>query len=218
MSVAASPLDGLGLPPGFADRVGATPERLADAEDFRRRLVEANESVNLVGASTLPVFWSRHFVDSAQLLWFAPEVRVWADLGAGAGLPGLVLALLLKGREGAHVHLVESMAKRCGFLQGVVDALALPATVYNARAESLRLEVEVITSRACAPLDRLLEFAQPYFLRGAKGLFLKGSALEAEAKAARARWRFEANVFESMSDPSGRVVAVSNVRWKALKS
>ena len=103
--------------------MGATPERIADAERSSRRMLDRRPTVtmNLVGDSTLPAsFWMRHFVDSAQLLWVAPEGRTWADLGAGAGLPGIVLAILLKGREGAHAHLVESMTKRCGFLGPVV--------------------------------------------------------------------------------------------------
>ena len=208
---AASPLDGLGLPAGFAERVGATPERMADAETFRGMLIKANAVMNLVGETTLPDFWRRHFVDSAQLPWIAPKARTWADLGAGAGLPGVVLAILFKGRDGAHVHLVESIAKRCAFLQRVVDALGLPATVHNARAESLRLRVDVVTARACAPLARLLGFAEPYLWRGATALFLKGEGVAGEIAAAQADWRFTASCRESLSDPRGRVLALSDV-------
>ena len=71
--------------------------------------------MNLVGPSALAEFWSRHAWDSAQLQQFAPDARVWADLGAGAGFPGLVLAILLKDTPGTTIHLVESMAKRCRF-------------------------------------------------------------------------------------------------------
>src|SRR5690606_23717223 len=99
------------------------------------KLTAANRVMNLVGPATLDIFWSRHAWDSAQLLDLAPEARTWADLGAGAGLPGVVLAILLKGRPGAHVHLIDSMTKRCRFLSEVVGALDLPATVHNARAE-----------------------------------------------------------------------------------
>lgn len=212
MSDVASPLDGLDLPAGFAERVGVTAERLADVEVFRQMLVETNATMNLVGDSTLPTFWLRHFVDSAQLLWVAPEARVWADLGAGAGLPGVVLAILLKGREGAHVHLVESMTKRCAFLSRVIEALVLPATVHNARAESLGLNVDVVTARACAPLDRLLNFAAPYFTRGARGLFLKSEGVDTELVTARARWNFTAETGPSLSDPRGRLLSVSHLR------
>src|SRR5690606_34610943 len=98
----------------------------------------------LVGPATLPDFWNRHALDSWQLLGHAPEARTWADLGAGAGLPGVVLAIFLKGREDAHVWLVDSLTKRCRFLQQVVDALDLPATVVNGRAENEARPVDIV--------------------------------------------------------------------------
>lgn len=191
--------------------VGATPTRLAVLDMFRSRLTEANRAMNLVGDSTLADFWGRHFVDSAQLLWVEPSALVWADLGSGAGLPGLVLAILLKGRPGARVHLIESMTKRCRFLTEVTEALGLPAVVHNARAESLDLKVEVVTARACAPLDRLLTYARPYLARGARGLFLKGAEVEAEIAEARRSWRFKARTTPSLSDPRGRLLSIEEL-------
>jgi 16S rRNA (guanine527-N7)-methyltransferase len=211
MSVVAPPETLPPLPGRFLEAIGATPEREADVEAFRQRLAAANASMNLVGASTLGEFWRRHFVDSAQLLWFAPGVRVWADLGSGAGLPGLVLAILLKGRPGARVHLVESMAKRCRFLSEVVEALGLPAVVHHARAETLTLKVERVTARACAPLERLLAYAEPFFARGATGLFLKGAEVDQEIADARRAWRFKADTLVSLSDPRGRLLSIEEL-------
>jgi 16S rRNA (guanine527-N7)-methyltransferase len=212
MSVVATPLEALAAAPqGFGAAVGLTDAALADAEVFRGMLATANSRMNLVGASTLEIFWERHFLDSAQLRWFAPAARTWADLGAGAGFPGLVLAILLKGAPGAKVHLVESMAKRCRFLAEVVAALDLPAEVHNARAESLRLKVDVVTARACAPLDRLLGFAEPYLARGAAGLFLKGADLDSELAEARKLWRFAATADVSLSDPRGRILTITEL-------
>jgi 16S rRNA (guanine527-N7)-methyltransferase len=206
-----APPDVGGLPPGFIDRVGPGPTWARDIAAFRQRLADANQHMNLVGASTLGQFWERHFIDSAQLLWMSPQSSVWADLGSGAGLPGVVLAILLKGRPGARVHLVESMTKRCRFLSEVVEALALPAEVHNARAESLGLTVQMVTARACAPLDRLLGYAQPFFARGAKGLFLKGADVEAELAEAHKAWRFKAETSVSLSDPRGRVLSIEEL-------
>lgn len=192
----------------FAAVAGATPQQIADLDRFRVLLAEWNEKMNLVGPATLDVFWNRHAWDSAQLLKLAPEARVWADLGAGAGLPGLVLAILGKGRAGFHVHLVESMAKRCRFLAEVVQELDLPATVHNARAENLQLAVDIVTARACAPLSRLLGYARPYLKGGAIGLFLKGQDVAAELQDASKSWDFEADTVSSLSDPRGQVVRV----------
>jgi 16S rRNA (guanine527-N7)-methyltransferase len=195
----------------FAFDIGVDRERLTDAERFRALLVEANRHMNLVGESTLADFWGRHFMDSAQLLVLAPSAKTWADLGSGAGLPGLVLAILLKGNPGARIHLVESVAKRCRFLTEVVTALGLPAEVHHGRAENLALDVEVVTARACAPLTRLLGFAKPSLRRRTKGLFLKGAAVDSEVAEARKSWRFASEVHHSLSDPRGRIVEVTEL-------
>ena len=186
-------------------------EAVADAENYLEMLGEANQRMNLVGASTLGDFWLRHFLDSAQLLALAPQARSWADLGSGAGLPGVILAILLKHTPGARVHLVESVSKKCAFLEGTVRALNLPAQVACARAEDLALEVEVVTARACAPLPRLLGFAAGYLERGAKGLFLKGSEVDSEISEARKSWRFDLVIHPSLSDPRGRVLEIAEL-------
>lgn len=190
----------------FARAAKATPRQMADLERFLALLTEWNQKMNLVGPATLPDFWNRHAWDSAQLLRLAPEAHTWADLGAGAGFPGLVLAILRKDAPGFHIHLVESMAKRCRFLSEVVTELALPATVVNERAENLSLTVDVVTARACAPLHRLLGYARPYLTAGAQGLFLKGQDVVADMSEAARYWEYEADVVPSLSDPGGRIV------------
>ncbi len=185
---------------------------MADLDAFRALLADWNESMNLVGPSALAQFWTRHVYDSAQLLALAPEARVWADLGAGAGFPGLVLAILLKDKPGARVHLVESMAKRCRFLSEVKVQLGLPAQVHNARAEDLKIKVDVVTARACAPLVRLLGYAQSYLQGGAVGLFLKGQDVVSELTDATKYWTFEAELTASLSHPDGRILQVKGLK------
>ncbi len=196
---------------GFSAATGAGDGQMADLEAFRALLTEWNGRMNLVGPSVLADFWGRHAFDSAQLLGLAPDARTWADLGAGAGFPGLVLAILLKGEPGAHVHLVESIAKRCAFLQAVVEALGLPASVHRSRAEDLSLTVDIVTARACAPLPRLLEFAWPCLRNGATGLFLKGQDVEAELAEATRYWKFQVRALPSRSGP-GTILEIGKVR------
>ena len=196
----------------FARASGATPAQMAELDRYRQMLAEWNEVMNLVGPATLSEFWNRHAWDSAQLLQLAPEALTWADLGAGAGLPCLILAILGKGRDGFHVHLVESMAKRCRFLSEVVTALDLPATVHNERAENLHLAVDIVTARACAPLSRLLGYAQPYLRKGATALFLKGQDVASDLEEATKSWDFEAETIPSLSDPRGRIVRVRRLK------
>jgi 16S rRNA (guanine527-N7)-methyltransferase len=196
----------------FQAATGATPAQMADLEAFRAALAEWNTRMNLVGPSALAEFWLRHAYDSAQLLGLEPEALRWADLGAGAGFPGLVLAILLKGRPGAMVHLIESMAKRCRFLEEVVETLALPARVHHARAEDLDMSVDVVAARACAPMVKLFSYAQPYLRRGAIGLFMKGQDVVAELEAATKSWRFEAELIDSLSHTNGRIVRMRKLK------
>lgn len=190
----------------------ATPVQMSDLETLIERLTAANAVMNLIGPDTLPDVWNRHILDSAQLLDLAPGASTWADLGAGAGFPGLVLAILLKERADSHVWLVDSLGKRCRFLQEVVNGLSLRATVVNGRAEDQRIKVDVVTARALAPMDRLLGYAQPYLQRGAQGLFLKGEKAEVELIEARKVWQFDSSLSVSRSDPRGRIVSVRSLR------
>lgn len=190
----------------------AAPERMAELESFLSHLTEANAVMNLVGPDSLPDFWNRHAWDSAQLLDLAPDAQRWADLGAGAGFPGLVLAILLKDRADTHVWLIDSLQKRCRFLQAVVEELSLPATVIWGRAEQQAIKVDVVTARAVAPMEKLLGYAQPYLQRGAQGLFLKGEKAELELRDAAKVWQVGADLSVSRSDPRGRIVTVRSLK------
>jgi len=199
-------------PSEFQVLCDATPAQMADLVSLIERLTAANAVMNLVGPDSLPDVWNRHILDSAQLLDLAPGAATWADLGAGAGFPGLVLAIMLKDRADSQVWLIDSLGKRCRFLKEVVDALSLRATVVNGRAEEQRIKVDVVTARALAPMGRLLGYAQPYLQRGAQGLFLKGEKAEAELIEARKVWQFDSDLSVSRSDPRGRIVSVRSLR------
>jgi len=205
---ALDPVDGA----AFQRLTGVSDACLADLERFRELLTEWNAVMNLVGPASLPGYWNRHVWDSAQLLPLAPDALTWADLGAGAGLPGVVLAVMLKDRPGARVHLVESMTKRCRFLHAAAEALDLPVEIHNARAEALDLKVDVVTARACAPMVRLLGFAQPYLRRGAEGWFLKGQDVASEIAEASTYWNFQSDLRPSLSDPRGQIVHVRGLK------
>ncbi len=96
----------------FAARTGATPAQLADLEQLRAMLADWNARLNLVSDASLGEFWPRHAFDSAQLRQIAPAARTWVDIGAGAGFPGLVLAILLKGEAGAQASIWSKASPR----------------------------------------------------------------------------------------------------------
>lgn len=190
-------------------------ETIARLETHRRLLAEWSERMNLVGPKELEAFWSRHALDSAQLVQLAPQAKSWIDLGSGAGFPGLVVAAFLAGVPGASVHLVESTGKKAAFLRAVAEEAGLPVKVFNQRIEDFGAgegPYDVVTARALAPLSRLIPYAKPILDRGAQGLFHKGAELDAEMAAAKDALdggAFRADVLESLSDPRGRIVRIT---------
>jgi len=190
-------------------------ETIARLETHFRLLGEWSERMNLVGPKELEAFWSRHALDSAQLVALAPDAKRWVDLGSGAGFPGLVIAAFLAGRPGASMHLVESTGKKAAFLRAVAEGAGLPVTVFNERIEAFGAgqgPYDVVTARALAPLPRLIPYAKPILDRGAIGLFHKGADLDAELAAANDALlggAFRADVLESLSDPRGRIVRIT---------
>ena len=211
------PVEDVRLPPKtaeqFATAMKATIAQLQDLHAFHQLLADWNGRMNLVGPSALADFWPRHAFDSAQLLHVEHSALRWADVGAGAGFPGIILAILLKGRAGACIDLIESMAKRVSFLRHVVDALSLPARVHHSRAEDLTLgpDLQMVTARACAPLPRLFSYTSHFFQAGAVGLFLKGRDVMSELTEARAGWSFDYELIPSLSDASGRLVRIQRL-------
>lgn len=191
-------------------------ETWARLDAFVALLLERQQRMNLVGASTIPQLWTRHVADSLQLLRLAPDARLWCDLGSGAGFPGLVIACALAAENGAQVHLIESVAKKANFLRDAAQALGLPAIVHNRRIEEFtranRVAFDVVTARALAPLDRLLTLANPLLKTGAVALFPKGQDVEAELTPASKSWKIGAELVPSNTDPHGRIVLVRHVK------
>jgi 16S rRNA (guanine527-N7)-methyltransferase len=160
-----------------------TAERL----ETHRALIEAwSPRLNLVGPKEMADYWRRHALDCAQLLDLAPGARTWLDLGAGAGLPGLVIAIRLMERGEGRVDLVERSARKAEFLREAVAATGAPAQVIEKQASELggQGRYDAVTARAVAPLMRLMASARPWLARGAVGLFPKGADYASELAAA----------------------------------
>ena len=190
-------------------------ETLARLDRFVAALFDWQSRVNLIAPSTAPQVWTRHISDSLQLLALAPEARLWADLGSGAGFPGLVIACALAERPGACVHLVESNGRKAAFLQAAVRAASVPAVVHGVRAAEYVATagpVEIVTARALAPLSDLLSMAYPLFRKGAVGLFPKGRTADDELTEAGKWWNIDAALTVSRTDPNARIVVVRGAR------
>jgi len=170
---------------------------------------------NLVGPGTLETVWSRHIADSLQLVALLPDARTWLDLGSGAGFPGLVIAIVLRDREGARVHCVESNGRKCSFIRHAARLTGAPVTVHNARIESIitsfQEKVDVVTARALAPLSQLLDWTSPLLTTGVQGLFPKGDNALGELTEARESWKFDVETFPSRTDPRGQILRIGSL-------
>ena len=200
----------------FADEFAVSRETLHQLERYADLLADWQTRMNLVGPSTLPNVWERHFRDSAQLAILAPPTghrRIWLDIGAGAGFPGLVLAALGTGE----VHLVESITKKCRFLETVAAELGLGARaiIHNGRVEVLpRFRADVITARACANLAQLFDWGLRFAASSTTWLLPKGASVEDELAAARQRYSFNAELVPSRTDERARIVVATGVKPK----
>ena len=173
-------------------------------------LAKWQRSINLVGPEFMVDPWRRHILDSAQLVPLLPgESSTVVDFGSGAGLPGIVVAIL----SGLRVDLVESNARKCAFLREAARVTAADVVIHNERIEDLApLNAGIITARACAPLTKLLDFAFLHLDNAGFSLFLKGRSAEAELNEAQKKWKMRAARIPSKSDPRGVVLKVSAIR------
>ena len=196
-------------PQEFASRMDVSRETLRRLEQYANLLVKWQGSLALVGKSTLPDLWRRHMLDSAQLLFHVPtNSKGWLDIGSGAGFPGMVLAIL-----GADdVHLVESNRKKCEFLHEVARQTETAVHIHAARLEELTpWPINVVTARAVAPLDELLNLAQPFISQGTRCLFLKGQHVARELTDAGKYWKMSVERKVSASDHSGTILSLTEV-------
>ncbi|MEV6942663.1 16S rRNA (guanine(527)-N(7))-methyltransferase RsmG [Streptomyces sp. NPDC051172] len=220
------------LPPAPEQARAVFGDRFADAVRYAELLAEAGVQRGLIGPREVPRLWQRHLLNCAVLSEVVPEGVTVCDVGSGAGLPGIPLALV---REDLKITLLEPLLRRTNFLTEVVELLGLDhVTVVRGRAEEVMGKVpsvHVVTARAVAPLDRLATWGIPLLRPYGEMLALKGDTAEEELKsAATALSKLGAvetsilHVGEGVVDPPSTVVRVEvgespgGVRFAAKKA
>jgi 16S rRNA (guanine527-N7)-methyltransferase len=197
-----------------ASDLNVSRETFEKLELLERELRRWQAIKNLVGPATLDRVWDRHIVDSLQLLDLAPDAGTWLDLGAGAGFPGLVLAIA-GAERGLQVHLVESNSRKCAFLRHIARLTGASAKVHEARLETVVPgfvgKADVVSARALASLPMLLDWTEPLLKAGTMGLFPKGRDAEIELTEARKKWTFEAEILPSLTDPDARILRITSI-------
>ena len=176
-------------------------------------LLAENERQNLVARSTVDEIWQRHIADSAQLVRFAPRIdSSWLDIGSGAGLPGMVVAILTKGL----IVLAEPRKLRADFLCSAAAELGLAerVTVRTDKAERLTGKFDVITARAVASLDVLLRISQHLSTDKTIWVLPKGKSAQSELDEARRSWQGDFRLETSLTSGEATILVAAEVRRK----
>jgi 16S rRNA (guanine527-N7)-methyltransferase len=195
-------------------RLNVSRESFAQIETYVELLLTWQTKINLIGPSTIEDVWRRHILDSLQLLpLMQNKTEAIADLGSGAGIPGLILAL----GGNLRADLYESNGKKVAFLREAIRQTNANAQVHQIRLETLEDHLperipQYVTARALAPLERLLFWAEPLLKRGAVGLFHKGQDVDSEVNEATKFWKIGAIIrHASMTDSDGTILEVKEI-------
>lgn len=198
---------------GFSAAMGGIEEDILDRlEIYIRLLAKWQKAINLVGPKTLEDPWRRHILDSAQLIDLVgaaegADNRI-VDLGSGAGLPGLILALM----TGLPVQLVESDQRKSTFLREAARETRTAVDVHVGRIEAIQpLLGNVVTARALAPLVKLLPWVHRHLADGGKTVLLKGADVDEELTVCSKQWTMNLTRKCSASDASGTVLIIENL-------
>jgi len=213
MTWPATDEDGFG-PEDVIRLTGVSRETFHKISGYLELLDRWRERINLIGPGEGRHLWRRHVLDSLQLVeQISFEETSVADLGSGAGFPGLILACALAERPGVRVTLVEKSPRKSEFLRATARELGLPAGILTIRIEDAPgTRFDVVTARALAPLSKLLGYADAWLKPSGKALLMKGRDTVAELAEAREAWTFDLSTLDSLSSPEGRVLKVSSLR------
>ena len=191
-------------------------ETFDQLERFVGILGKVSAEQNLIASSTLGEVWERHIIDSAQLVRFEPKhAASWIDIGSGAGLPGVVIALLTDGP----MTLVEPRRLRVEFLRQVVHELDLSprVSVVAGKADKACGKYDVITARAVAPTDRLLGITLHLSHRGTIWVLPKGRSGNSDLADAIRTWQGAFRSEQSLTDPEASIMIASQVQAKGRR-
>ncbi|KEC56060.1 16S rRNA (guanine(527)-N(7))-methyltransferase RsmG [Bartonella koehlerae] len=190
-------------------------EIMQDLVQFESLIMQWNKHINLISSSTIPLLWTRHILDSAQIYPLHSDLLHWCDLGSGGGFPAIVIAIFLKEKKTGHIDLIESNGKKVAFLRTVIAQLDLPATVFHCRIENVTKKIktpEIITARGLACLDDLLRLIFPLLTQNTIALLQKGRDYSIEIKNASANWQFDLLKHKSKIDENSVILEISQVR------
>ena len=194
----------------YLSRFDVSRETIKKLDHYHALLLKWQKAINLVSNNTIKEAEKRHFLDSAQLYPLIDgSIKSWADIGCGAGFPGLVLAIL---RPEITFNMIESDQRKCTFMQTVSRETSLSnVVIYNERIENVTdLTVDGVSARALKDLETLFGFVTPYQPKVC--IFPKGQNFKEEIDQARqSNWQFDVETVPSITDDNAQILKITNL-------
>ncbi len=199
-------------PEKFQKQFSVSRETFSRLQTYHDLLLKWQKAINLVSPGTIADAWERHFADSAQISNLVPENAKVADLGSGAGFPGLVLAVM---RPDLEIHLIESDERKCQFMKNVSRETKTSVKIHTDRIGNVLGDIApgVITARAFASLEEILELTEGESIRNPElaHILLKGRGVEQEVEEAMHHYSFVETYTPSVTDKDARIVTIRHV-------
>lgn len=191
------------------ERLNVSRETQERLEAYVALLLKWQNAINLIGPGTIKDVWSRHIHDCGQLMPYIPlSTNTVVDLGSGAGLPGMVLAIMGQ----ANITLIESDSRKCAFLREAARETNSDVNIIDSRIEEVKnMGADVVTARALAPLERLLDLSKSVTKPNTIYLFLKGKGLKNELTYLKNNWSMDVEVHPSATSPDGAILKMESV-------
>ena len=202
----------------FCKFIQVSRETITSLKKYENLLVKANKNLNLVGNSTINQIWSRHFLDSAQVIDFVDKNdKCLVDLGSGAGFPGLVLAIACKDRKiPLKIKLIEKSSKKVKFLKDVIEELDLKVEVFNQNIleEEIKFVEDVFIARAFKPLKKILQLMHNNAENYKKIFIFLGKTGKNELLQASKSWDIEYKQRVSVTSSDSMVIEINRLKKK----
>ncbi|MCC8417256.1 MAG: 16S rRNA (guanine(527)-N(7))-methyltransferase RsmG [Rickettsia endosymbiont of Bryobia graminum] len=182
-------------------------ETIEALKKYQSLVLKWNKVINLVSYSTEAEFWTRHILDSLQLMKYINNFdNTIVDIGSGAGLPGIILSIA----GIRNVTLIESDERKVSFLIQATKCSNNKINIINDRIENVVLECDIVTSRAFAPLEKIFSYTKNIRVKD-KYLLLKGQKYQEEITNAKKKWLFNHLTYDSMTSNNSKIIEISNL-------
>lgn len=194
------------------DDICVSCETINKLEKYQSLILKWNKTINLVSSSTESEFWERHILDSLQLLKYIDDTNIHlVDIGSGGGLPGIVLSIA----GVKNITLIESDIRKSVFLLQASKISSNKISVVNRRIEDIKLNCDILTSRAFASLNKIFMYSENIKVKD-KYLLLKGKKYQQEIEEAQKQWSFQYYAHDSLTASNSKILEIRDVYDKNI--